>query len=89
MRGKTGQVELISGNTLFAHAVGIECPEWRCSAAVNSLMESSATCLASISSLLSEAQDEALYIFVILLLLLITLHNAFQCSATGAPHVPR
>lgn len=81
-------MELISGNTLFAHAVGTECLESRCSTAVNSLMESSATCLASISSLLSEAQDEALYIFVILLLLLITLHNAFQ-PATGAPHVPR
>lgn len=40
-----------------------------------SLMKISATCLALIFSLLSEAQDEALYILVIFLPLLITLHN--------------
>lgn len=51
-------------------------------------MESSATCLASISSLLSEAQDEALYIFVILLLLLITLHDAFQRLQPALPTCP-
>ena len=82
-------MELISGYTL-AHTVWIECLESRCAVCVKSLMESSATCLASISSLLGEAQDEALYILVILPLLLITLHNTFQrppsviCSAKWA-----
>lgn len=70
-------MELISGSML-AHTVWKGCLESRCSVCVNSVIESSATCLASISSLLSEAQDEALYILVILLLLLITLHNTFQ-----------
>lgn len=84
---ETVQVKLISGNTLLAHAAGMECLKWRCSTAVKSLMESSATCLASISSLLSEAQDEALYIFVILPLLLITLHDAFQRLQPTLPHV--
>ncbi|KAI9547889.1 hypothetical protein NQZ68_012906 [Dissostichus eleginoides] len=51
-----------------------------------SLMESCTTCLAPISSLLSEAQDEALYILVILLLLLITLHNTFQRLPSDLVH---